>query len=84
MKNLTARMTMLALVSALATSAMANLTSYSQNFEGLGIGDPAALASDGWKVFANVWDPTHTTYLYGYGTFTAPNGGGGFSAIATG
>ena len=84
MKNLTARMTMLALVSALATSAMANLTSYSQNFEGLGIGDPAALASDGWKVFANVWDPTHTTYLYGYGTFHAPNGGGGFSAIATG
>ncbi len=72
----------LALV-ALAPNAAAQLTSYSQDFEGLDIASPTALDGDGWKIFANVFDPAGG-YLYGYGTFGAPNGGAGFSAIATG
>ena len=62
---------------------------YSQDFEGLVSADDTI---NGWelgliggelfKVFANVFDGE--TYLYGYGPFTAPNGGGGFSAIAAG
>ena len=36
-----------------------------------------------WLVFANVFDPAGS-YLYGYGVFGAPNGGPGFSGIATG
>jgi hypothetical protein len=60
------------------------LSAYSQNFEGLVQSDPAALSNDGWLVFANVFDPTGTTYFYGYGPFPAPNPGGGFSAIANG
>lgn len=83
MKTRIARITVLALGAALASSAMADLTSYSQNFEGLNAGDSAALANDGWKVFANVFDSVGN-YIYGYGPFGAPNGGAGFSAIATG
>jgi hypothetical protein len=66
------------------TASRAALSTYSQNFEALVQADPAALSNDGWLVFGNVWDPTHTTYLYGYGVFPAPNPGGGFSAIAAG
>jgi hypothetical protein len=77
-----------ALVAAFAllapTASHAALSNYSQNFETLVQADPAALANDGWLVFGNVWDPTHTTYFYGYGVFPAPNPGGGFSAIASG
>ena len=66
-----------------ATSASAQLSTYSQDFEGLGIADPAALAGDNWDIFANVFDAGFG-YLYGYGVFDAPNGGAGFSAIGTG
>ena len=66
-----------------APSAFADLTLYDQDFEGLDMMDPAALGNDGWTGFANVFDPMGG-YLYGYGTFPAPNGGPGFSAIATG
>ena len=56
---------------------------YSQDFEALDIADPNALSSDNWLAFANVFDPSGG-YLYGYGVFGAPNGGPGFSGIATG
>ncbi|QDV06570.1 hypothetical protein Poly30_20800 [Planctomycetes bacterium Poly30] len=68
---------------ALAPSAAADLTTYTQDFEGLDIASPTALDADGWKIFANVFNATGG-YLYGYGTFAAPNGGPGFSAIASG
>ena len=68
---------------ALAPNAAAQLTTISQDFETLDIADPAALDADGWKIFANVFD-SGGGYLYGYGTFGAPNGGAGFSAIGTG
>lgn len=45
--------------------------------------DPSALANDGWLVFGNVTDPAGN-YLYGYGTFPAPNGGSGFSTVGGG
>ena len=62
----------------------AALSAYSQNFETLVQAAPTALSADGWVVFGNVFDPTHTFLLYGYGTFPAPNPGGGFSAIDAG
>jgi hypothetical protein len=61
----------------------AALASYSQNFETLTQTDPGALASDGWIVFGNVFT-AGGAYLYGYGTYPAPNGSGGFSAIDAG
>ncbi|MDK3158451.1 PEP-CTERM sorting domain-containing protein [Kamptonema cortianum] len=62
---------------------MANLTTYAQNFESMSMGSSSALSDDGWLVFGNVFDPGFN-YLYGYGPFGAPNGGAGFSAVATG
>lgn len=57
---------------------------YRQDFEDLDAGDGAALADDGWLVFGNVFSGTTGGYLYGYGTFPAPNGGPAFSAIVSG
>lgn len=64
-------------------SAFASLSTYNQDFEGLAQWDPASLMNDGWKVFANVFAPDWN-YLYGYGPFPAPNGGGGFCGIDVG
>lgn len=68
---------------ALAPSAAAQLTSYSQTSEGYDPMNPSALSSDGWVVFGNVSDPAGNP-LYGYGTFPAPNGGPGFSTVGGG
>lgn len=62
----------------------AALAAYSQNFETLVKTDPNALSANGWVVYGNVFSPDHSTFLYGYGTFPAPNPGGGFSAIDAG
>jgi len=61
----------------------ADLSVYSENFEGLNQADPAALGNAGWLYFANVFSPA-LVYLYGYGPGPAPNGGPAFSAIAAG
>lgn len=58
----------------------AALASYSQNFESLVQADPAALSSDGWVVYGNVFTPTYA-FIYGYGSFPAPNGGPAFCSI---
>jgi hypothetical protein len=68
----------------LPAAAFAQLTPYSQDFETLSQPDTGALGADGWLIFANVFGPGGTPYLYGYGPFPAPNDGGGFSAIAVG
>jgi len=81
MKN--SRVAMVALGAVMASSAFASLTTYNQDFESLAAGNGGALSGDGWKIFANVFDSADN-YLYGYGPFGAPNGGAGFSAIATG
>lgn len=60
------------------------LTPYNQNFEGLIQADPNALANDGWVVYGNVFSPDGLTYLYGYGTFPAPNGTSAFCSIDIG
>ncbi len=83
MVKLTRNAFLMALGFSLSTSAFANLTNYSQDFEGLNAASSSALSADGWKIFANVFNSSGG-YLYGYGVFNAPNGGGGFSAIATG
>ena len=66
----------------LTAPATSQVTAYSQDFESLGFSDPNALSDDGWAVFGNVFSPAGL-YLYGYGIFPAPNGGPGFSSIAT-
>ena len=73
-----------AAIAAIAGSAQAQISNYSQDFESLNQADPAALGNDGWLVGANVFDPTGTTLLYNYFAFPAPNGGPAFSGIATG
>ncbi len=68
---------------ALPCAAEAALIEYHQDFESLLISSPSALSGDGWVVFGNVYTPAHV-YLYGYGTFPAPNGGSAFSDIDSG
>jgi len=69
---------------AVPAASRASLVPYSQNFETLNAADASALASDGWVVYGNVYSPDHSTYLYGYGTYPAPNGGTAFCAVAVG
>lgn len=77
-----ARLATLALATAMAATSLGALTPFSQDFEGMNIASPSALADDGWLVYGNVFDSTG--WLYGYGPFAAPNGGGGFSAVGSG
>lgn len=59
-------------------------SAYSQDFEALDAESGSALGDDGWLVFANVFAPDGTSFLYNYGAFPAPNGSGGFSNVAVG
>ena len=63
-----------------AIPASAALSLYTQNYEALVQSDVNALANDGWIVFGNVFDASGN-YLYGYGTFPAPNDGFAFCQI---
>ncbi len=83
MKMNNARLTALVVSAAIASVANANLTPYTQNFESLNAANGGALSADGWKIFGNVFTPSGG-YIYGYGVFGAPNGGPGFSSIASG
>ena len=65
------------------TATHAALSAYTQSFEGLVLASPSALSGDGWVVYGNVYSSS-MTFLYGYGTFPAPNGGSNFCAIASG
>jgi hypothetical protein len=71
------------LLGAAPAASRADLTTYGQNFESMVMADPAALSSDGWLVYGNVFSPG-LVYLYGYGPFPAPNGGTAFSSIDAG
>jgi hypothetical protein len=84
MQNLFRGMVIIAFAAVLAVPAQAQLTAYSQDFEGLDQANPAALADDGWLVFGNVFEVGTGNYLYGYGPFPAPNGGPAFSAVDAG
>jgi hypothetical protein len=67
---------------AVPATGLADLSTYSQDFEGLVQSDLSALSGDGWVVWGNVFDGD---LLYSYGVFPAPNtGGSAFSAIDTG
>lgn len=74
---------LVALFAISATSAHADLSPYSQNFEALNMSSPSALSADNWLVYGNVFD-ANNNYLYGYGSFPAPNGTPGFCSVATG
>ncbi len=66
----------------LLSTAAAQITPYSQDFESLVSSSPTALEDDGWLIFANVFDASGG-FLYNYGVFGAPNGGPGFSSLAS-
>jgi hypothetical protein len=83
MKKMNARIAAAMVGAALSTAAMAQIPAYSQTFESLNAVSGSALANDNWKVFGNVFSPGGG-YLYGYGTFSAPNGTPGFCSIASG
>ncbi len=77
----------LALVLQPASLVRAQLSSYSQNFEGMIPAEnviPNSLSNDGWLVGANVFQPDGATFLYNYFAFPAPNGGSAFSGVVTG
>ncbi len=71
----------------LPLAAQADLTTYTQNFNGMNTADsglgPTDLADDGWLAGANVFDAAGN-FQYNYFSFPAPNGGPAFSAVATG
>ena len=52
---------------------VAQLSPYSQDFEGMVMESPVALGNDGWLVFGSVYDGVTGDLLYGYGSFPAPN-----------
>ena len=82
MKNTATVILVAMLLVCLAVPASA-LNSYTQNFEAMSDGDPAALSNDGWLVFGNVFG-LDWAYWYGYGPFPAPNDGGGFCTVGVG
>ena len=67
------------------SSSNADISPYSQDFEGLDMNDTstAPLGGDGWLVGANVFD-AGGGFVYNYFSFAAPNDGGGFTTIAAG
>jgi hypothetical protein len=81
--NLSSALVSTVLVGLTASTGLADVLPYSQDFEGLVQVDPGALANDGWLVFGNV-SSTAGVYLYGYGPFVAPNGGPAFCGITSG
>jgi hypothetical protein len=79
--------------SLISISSHAALVSYAQDFEAVNAADAGALGyfGENFKIFADVWgaDGGYATvdsdiFLYNYGPFSAPNGGPGFSAVASG
>lgn len=60
------------LSAALAPAGFGQITSYSQDFEGLDATDPNALANDGWQFFAAGINPNGST-SFTFGPIGAPN-----------
>jgi len=71
------------LAAVLTGPAWAQLTPYSQDFEGLDLGDPDALVNDDWFAFVNAFASYPDVYLYGY-PLPAFNGGERVSALVPG
>lgn len=69
--------------SGLSRNAGGVLSSYGQDWEAVGLTDPAAVSNDGWLCYVNVFDGGGG-FQYGYFAGGAPNGGPSFSAIGTG
>lgn len=67
-----------------ASSSHATINPFSDDFEGLAVsaGD-SALADLGWQIGASVFDGAGN-FKFFFGLFAAPNGGAGFSSVATG
>ncbi len=75
-----------ALICLVSASAFAAIPEFTQDFEALDASDPDALGSDGWLVFASVFEAGSGSFLYSYGPFPAPNNPAApaFSNIVTG
>jgi hypothetical protein len=64
-------------------AANAQLAPYTQNFESMDALDTGVLAADGWRYYANIYQPDGVTYIRGYGGL-APNDGSGFCGVVQG
>jgi len=76
----------LAIALLLPALAFAQVTPYSQDFEGLTSAPEegtTALGDDGWLLYVNVFN-SGGGYMYGYGVFPAPNVGTHVSAVVEG
>jgi len=76
----------LAVTFLLPALAIAQISAYSQDFEGLTSAPEdgtTALGDDGWLYFVNVFN-SGGAYLYGYGVGAAPNAGTHMSAVVEG
>lgn len=66
---------MAAMLCLVPIAALAQIPNFTQDFELLDMGDLDAMGNAGWVIYANVFD-ADGNYLYGYGTFPAPNNPG--------
>ena len=84
-----------ALALTFSVNSAATVPAYSQDFEALLVGDTGNdpgpdddnLSVDGWQIGANVFDGVGVYpggFKFFFGLFGAPNGGAGFSSVATG
>ena len=72
-KRARALATLTALICLISVAASAQISSFTENFEGMDPANPDALGNAGFVVFGNVFDGTTGNYIYGYGTYPAPN-----------
>jgi len=80
-KAVIAAAVLLSLVPAAAVMAQPGpITEYYQDFEAMDETDPAALSSDGWIIYGNVYDAGFN-HLWGHGPWPAPNHNLAFSNL---
>lgn len=72
---------LLAAAAGISETRAVDLSSFTADFESLNASSLTAL--NNWTIYANVFDDWGT-YLYGYGTFPAPNNGEAFCQVTTG
>ncbi len=86
LKRANALVMMTALICLIPVAAFAQITPFTQDFESMDPVDSAALTNDGWVVYGNVFSAADGSWLYGYGTYPAPNNPAApaFSNLTTG
>lgn len=88
LKSLPKTAAVLSIAALAASVSQAQIIPFSEDYEGLPVADGGTdLTTLGWNIGANVYDgaaPFPGNQKFFYGLFGAPNGGPGFSSVATG